>query len=147
MYKFLFSIFVLGIVGISLSQNYPYYAQPQGYLMNDGVVQQQQNINSISNWWGAKPGRITDTCPITITTKYGDSLWCYALGNYSGTDKIVGFTGFNNKTDTVFVTVPAGGTTNKLPRVWRIMSTTNTSSTMDSMSLWFQNGKKNPNNL
>jgi len=147
MNKVLIGLVALISISFSLAQ-YPEFAQDQGYLMNDGRVQEEQNINSISNWWGAKRGKIaSDTCPITISTKYGDSLWCYAISNYSHNDILVKILGFNNRSDTIPIIVPAGYSTSKLQRIWKIVSTNVTSSTLDSMVLWFQNGKKNPNQL
>lgn len=138
-----FCVFVV-VFSISVSaQHYPNYAYPQGYLMQEGNQAQQQNMNSIANWWGCKRGKITDTCPLLISTKWGsDSLYCYAISNYSGTDKLVKFLGDNNRTDTIPITVPSGSITNKLPKIWKLVSTSNTSLTMDSLVLWFQNGKK-----
>jgi len=145
--KKLFVLLVVAFASIVPAQNYPYFAQPQGYLMNDGAVQNQQNMNSIANWWGCRPGKITDTCPITMITKYSDSLWCYAISNYTATDILVNFIGYNNHADTIPIVVPAGGETPKLPRLWKLVSTDVTSSTLYGLVFWFQNGKKNPNDL
>lgn len=124
---------------------YPNFAYPTGYIMQEGNQAQQQNIASMANWWGAKRGKLTsDTVPQTMTAaKWGaDSLACYMVSNYSGTDILIKFLGDNNRSDTVPVVVPAGSNTNKLPKIWKIVSSSSTASTLDSLVLWFQNIKK-----
>ena len=136
------------LAAVVFAQNYyPNFAYPQGYIMQDGVQGQTQNIASMANWWGTKRGKITDTCPQTMTTaRWGaDSLACYCVANYSNSVKQLAFLCDNNRTDTGRVSIPANGETQKLPKLWKIISTSNTSSTLDSMTLFFQNIKKSPN--
>ncbi|HEY5139297.1 MAG TPA: hypothetical protein VIJ25_08285 [Methylococcales bacterium] len=146
MFKIFAGIFIAVLAVTISSQNYPYFAYNQGYIMQDGIQAQYQNIASMASFWGAKRGKITDTCPQTLTSaRWGaDSLSCIMISNFSGTNILLKFLGNNNRTDTVPVIVPAGDLTIKLPRVWKIVSTSVTSSTMDSLVFWFQNIKKLP---
>lgn len=148
MFKVFAGIFIaIAAVTISAQSHYPNFAYPNGYLMQEGIQAQQQNIASMANWWGGKRGKITDTVPQTMTaTKWGgDSLACFAISNYSKTDILIKFLGNNNRTDTVPMIVPAGYATPKLPKVWKIVSSSAAASTLDSLVLWFQNIKKLPN--
>ena len=145
MKKVFFGLAVLfGVSIVSAQSYYPNFAYPQGYIMQEGNQAQQQNIASMSNWWGTKRGKITDTCPQTMTSaRWGaDSLACYCVANYSGTIKTLSFLPDNNRTDTGKVSIPANGETQKLPRIWKIVGTGNTSQTFDSLTLFFQNIKK-----
>jgi hypothetical protein len=126
---------------------FPYWAYNPGYLMQDGQKAVEQNTASMANWWGCKRGKITDTCPITISTKYGDSIWLFKISNYSGTDILFKFLGDNNHSDTIPITVQKWNETGKLPKIWKLISTSVTSSTLDSTVLWFQHAKKMSNDL
>lgn len=141
MKKFVAVLAVMFAVSLTSAQPYyPDFAFPQGYTMIQGEKAMWQNIAQMANWWGEKRCKITDTCPQTFTTaRWGsDSLACFKLSNFSATNITVRYLGWNNRTDTIPVVVPAGGATDKTGRIWKIVGSTVLSSTLDSLVTHWQ---------
>jgi hypothetical protein len=131
---------LLAVSFASAQPYYPDYAFPTGYQMLQGEKAMWQGIQQMANWWGEKRCKITDTCPQTLTSARwgGDSLACYELSNFSHTDITIRYLGWNNRTDTIPIVVPAGYSTKKTSRIWKIVGSTVTGSTLDSLVTHWQ---------